>query len=368
MRHGKYGRMNYTELFTNTYKGKKILLTGHTGFKGAWLLTWLHHLGAFVKGYSLQPERENDLYNLLQADSWCDSEIGDIRDFNKLTSVAAAFQPDFIFHLAAQSLVRRSYHEPLYSFEVNTTGTANVLEAVRRLDKPCQVIIITTDKVYENAETDYAYKEDDKLGGYDPYSASKAAAEIVTSSYRNSFFNPAKYSEHQKGIASARAGNVIGGGDRAVDRIIPDIIRAMEKNETVVLRNPNAVRPWQHVLEPLSGYLLLGAKMCADPGSFSNSWNFGPDPADLLSVKQVTEAAIQEWGKGEYKIEQAIDQPHEAGLLKLDNSKAITLLGWKPLFNSSEAIRETIAWYKHAPANGVRDFTINQITKYQNLV
>jgi len=254
MRPGKPGKMQYKEIFENTYKGKKIFLSGHTGFKGSWMLTWLHQLGAEVRGYALTPENENDLYNLINGDKLCNSVIGDIRDKEKLVNTIIDFQPDFIFHLAAQPLVRRSYEMPLYTFEVNVNGTVHLLEAIRNLQKKCTVVIITTDKVYENQETDYAYREDDKLGGYDPYSASKAAAEIVVSSYRNSFFNPADYEKHKKAIATARAGNVIGGGDRAADRIVPDIIHALETGMPVIVRNPYAVRPWQHVLDPLSGY------------------------------------------------------------------------------------------------------------------
>lgn len=250
--------MNYKAIFESAYKGKKVLLTGHTGFKGSWMLAWLQQLGATVKGYALAPENETDLYYLLDADKLCDSVIADIRDQNKISEVVKEFQPDFVFHFAAQPLVRRSYKMPVYTFEVNVMGTANVLEAVRHLSKSCSVVIVTTDKVYENKEWGIPYRETDPLGGYDPYSASKAAAEMVVSSCRNSFFNPGDFEKHKKGVASARAGNVIGGGDRAKDRIIPDIIRGIEKNESIVVRNPEAVRPWQHVLEPLSGYLLLG--------------------------------------------------------------------------------------------------------------
>jgi CDP-glucose 4,6-dehydratase len=264
-------------------------------------------------------------------------------------------------------LVRQSYKEPLYTFEVNVTGTANLLDAVRELNKPCSVIIITTDKVYENIEQHYAYKEDDKLGGYDPYSASKAAAEIVVSSYRNSFFNPAKYNEHKKAIASARAGNVIGGGDRAKDRIIPDIIRGIEKNETIIVRNPQSVRPWQYVLEPLSGYLLLGKKMAEQPASFSSAWNLGPYTNDVLTVKEVVDKAITVFGKGSYSTPPQTNQPHEATLLQLDISKAQRELEWKPKLNSEEAIEWTMQWYKSTAKKNVIDFTNRQIRQYEEL-
>lgn len=357
--------MNYSELFSTTYKGKKVLLTGHTGFKGSWMLAWLHRLGAVIKGYSLAPEHDNDLYHLLDGDSLCDSVIADIRDQAKLASVISDFQPDFIFHLAAQPLVRRSYAMPLYTFEVNVNGTANVLEAVRKLDKKCSVVIITTDKVYENKETGQAYHEEDKLGGYDPYSASKAAAEIVVSSYRNSFFNPAHYADHQKAIASARAGNVIGGGDRSEDRIIPDIIRGIEKNETIVVRNPASVRPWQFVLEPLAGYLLLGAKLDAAPTQYADAWNFGPDTEDVLTVKEVVEKALEVFGKGEYTTPPQQTKLHEAGLLKLDIAKAIEQLDWRPRLNSSEAIHNTMVWYKQVTAANAQSYTHEQISRYE---
>jgi CDP-glucose 4,6-dehydratase len=367
MHPGKSGNMQYKELFENTYRGKKVLLTGHTGFKGSWMLAWLQQLGAEVKGYALAPENDNDHYNLINGDSLCQSVIADIRDKEKLKKELLSFHPDFIFHLAAQPLVRQSYKEPLYTFEVNVTGTANLLDAVKELNHPCSVVIITTDKVYENIEQHYAYKEEDKLGGYDPYSASKAAAEIVIGSYRNSFFNPVHYSEHRKGIASARAGNVIGGGDRAKDRIIPDIIRGIEKDEPVIVRNPQSVRPWQHVLEPVSGYLLLGKKLAEQPAAFSSAWNLGPLTHDVLTVKEVVEKAIAVFGKGSYTTPPQTNQPHEAMLLQLDIHKAQQELGWQPKLNSAEAIAWTMQWYKHSltePANG---FTLEQIGQYGQL-
>jgi CDP-glucose 4,6-dehydratase len=338
--------MNYKEIFENTYKGKKVLLTGHTGFKGSWMLAWLHQSGAEVKGYALPPENKNDLYNLIEGDKLCDSVIADIRDKEKIKQTIAGFQPDFIFHFAAQPLVRLSYKMPLYTFEVNVNGTANLLESVRSLEKPCCVVIITTDKVYENRETDHAYKETDKLGGYDPYSASKAAAEIVVSSYRNSFFNPHEFDKHQKAIATARAGNVIGGGDWAKDRILPDIIRALENGQPVIIRNPKAIRPWQHVLEPLSGYLLLGAKLNEDPMKYAESWNFGPQMDDELTVIQLVEQAIRIFGSGSYEVPGSTAQPHEAGLLKLDISKAKKQLGWQPKLSTIGSIEETVQGYK----------------------
>ncbi|QDK83095.1 CDP-glucose 4,6-dehydratase [Spirosoma sp. KCTC 42546] len=354
--------------YKDTYQYKKVFLTGHTGFKGSWLLYWLHLLGAEVKGYSLQAE-QHGLYNDIQGDQLCQSIIADIRDADRLQKEIIEFQPDFIFHLAAQPLVRRSYEIPAETFEVNTLGTVYLLDAVRQLRKPCTVILITTDKVYENKEWHYPYRESDRLGGYDPYSASKATAELVISSYRNSFFNPAIYSEHKKSIASARAGNVIGGGDWSKDRIIPDIVRALQNDVSIPVRNPNAVRPWQHVLEPISGYLLLGTKMAYNPALFDGAWNFGPSTADCLTVKELVKIAVEIWGKGNYEPIQNNAQPHEAGLLKLDINKTLNELGWKPKYNSTQAIQMSLDWFKCYFEGGkqIADFTKGQIQDYMEL-
>lgn len=357
--------VNHHQLETY-YSGKKIFVTGHTGFKGSWLTAWLHLLGASVKGYALAPEYENGLYNLLQPLNIEESIIADIRNKEKLASEIISFQPDYIFHLAAQPLVRRSYRIPAETFEVNVAGTANVLEAMNNLQKKCSAIIITTDKVYANKEQDILYKEDDALGGYDPYSASKACTELVVSSFRNSFFNPAKYNAHQKAIASVRAGNVIGGGDYSTDRIIPDIIRSLSKNEIIEVRNPNAVRPWQHVLEPLGGYLLLGGLLHEQPQKFNTAYNFGPYPEDHLTVKELVQSALKIWGIGEWNDISDASQPHEANLLKLDISKAINELNWKPKLNAPEAIEWTINWYKQSK-DVQTDFSFQQIKKYLEL-
>jgi CDP-glucose 4,6-dehydratase len=346
----------------NNYKGKKVFLTGHTGFKGAWLLCWLHQLGAVVKGYALAPENEQDIYNIIGGDTLCQSVIADIRDKERIKQEILDFQPDFIFHLAAQPLVRLSYDIPVETFEVNAIGTANVLDAIRFLEKPCSVVLITTDKVYENKEWLYPYRETDRLGGYDPYSASKAAAEIVIDSYTKSFFPIAKIDKHQKGIAIGRAGNVIGGGDWAKDRIIPDTVRALSKDEVVTVRNPKAVRPWQHVLEPVSGYLLLGAKLAENPQKYAGAYNFGPLLEDNLTVGELVPIAIKIWGKGAFHTPQLAEQPHEAGLLRLDISKAQAILGWHPRWEATEAIRQTIDWYKHYFDN---HSTLIEFTKQQ---
>lgn len=355
--------MNYQHL-PDYYKGKRVFLTGHTGFKGSWLLSWLYLLGAEVKGYALAPQTELDLYNTIQGDILCESVIADIQDKARLEKELLSFEPDFVFHLAAQPLVRLSYEIPSETFAVNVIGTAYLLDAIRLLKKPCTVVLITTDKVYENKEWHYPYRETDRLGGYDPYSASKACAELVINSYRNSFFNLNEYSQHHKAVASARAGNVIGGGDWAKDRIIPDIVRALNKGERITVRNPAAVRPWQHVLEPLGGYLHLGTKLIDDPVQFAEGWNFGPLPEDNLTVEALVKLGIDYWGKGEYMKPDQTGEPHEAGLLKLDISKAISELFWKPKYTAQLAIEKTLAWYKAKLTTGA-NLVSQQISEYQ---
>jgi CDP-glucose 4,6-dehydratase len=348
------------------YQGKKVFITGHTGFKGAWLCALLNKLGAIIKGYALETEYENCLFNSIQPLNILESVIADIRDKERLLYEIQSFQPDYIFHLAAQPLVRRSYNIPAETFEVNVIGTANLLEAVKGLNKKCTIVVVTTDKVYENKEQDILYSETDVLGGYDPYSASKACTEIVVSSFRNSFFNINKIDEHKKAIASVRAGNVIGGGDWSTDRIIPDIVKSLQENKIIDVRNPNAVRPWQHVLEPLTGYLLLGGLLNEYPLQFSKPYNFGPQPDDHLTVKELVELAIKIWGKGEWEDTSEDDQPHEAGLLKLDISRAIKETKWIPKLTATKAIEWTINWYKQSPGKEV-DFTFEQIKNYLEL-
>lgn len=345
------------------YAAKNVFVTGHTGFKGAWLLMILQELGAVVKGYALSPEYKNGLFDLIQPLSGLESVIADIRDKDRLKKELEAFQPDYIFHLAAQPLVRRSYRIPAETFDINVTGTANLLEAVSTLKKPCTVIIITTDKVYENKEQHTLYSEEDSLGGYDPYSASKACAELVVSSFRNSFFNLSDFNAHKKAIASARAGNVIGGGDWSVDRIIPDIIRSLQKNSVIEIRNPAAVRPWQHVLEPLTGYLLLGGLLSQDHKQYSKAYNFGPLPDDHLPVKTLVEKAIEAWGSGNWADISDKNQPHEAGLLKLNIALAIKELDWHPKLKAAAAIQWTIDWYKQ-PETAKATFSLQQIKTY----
>jgi CDP-glucose 4,6-dehydratase len=330
----------------NTYRGKRIFVTGHTGFKGSWLIKILHDFGATIKGYALTPENEINLYTEINGDLLCESVISDLRDKSALKKAVLDFQPDFIFHLAAQPLVRLSYQIPSETFEVNAIGTANLLDAIRLLDKKCTIILITTDKVYHNNELEHPYKESDRLGGYDPYSASKACCELVIDSYKNSFFNSAIYNQHLKAIAVCRAGNVIGGGDWSTDRLIPDIAKALNVNKEVVIRNPKAVRPWQHVIEPLFGYLELGVKLNSDPIKYAQAYNFGPNIDDALCVEEMVVKSVTSWGLGTYKAEINSNNPHEAGLLKLDISKAIKDLNWKPILNAQTAVELTINWYK----------------------
>ncbi len=345
------------------YKQKRVFITGHTGFKGAWLMCLLKELGAIVKGYALAPRYKDGLFDLIAPLGLGENVIADIRNKDQLFHELQAFQPDYVFHLAAQPLVRLSYSIPAETFEINVTGTANLLEAVSRLSHPCTIVVITTDKVYENKEQDILYKEDDRLGGYDPYSGSKACAEIVTSSFRHSFFNPGKFETHQKAIATARAGNVIGGGDWSADRIIPDIVRALKKQKPIELRNPNAIRPWQYVMEPLTGYLLLGGLLSKNYEAFSMPYNFGPLPNDHLPVKSLAEKAIKVWGSGEWKDISTPGQPHEAGLLMLDINRAINELQWLPKLDASAAIEWTINWYKQ-PLPERAAFTFQQIKAY----
>ena len=355
-----------TAYLRSVFNGKRVFLTGHTGFKGSWLLQILHSLGANVKGYSLAPEKSNDLYNQIEGDKLCySSVIADICDKQKLQTEIVRFEPDFIFHLAAQPLVRRGYDMPSYTFLVNAQGTAYVLEAMRSLLPAAVGVMITTDKVYDNPESGLPFKEDDKLGGYDPYSASKASAEIVIDSFRRSFFNPKDHQKHKKAIASARAGNVIGGGDYSDDRIIPDIVRAISFGESVGLRNPLSVRPWQHVLEPLCAYLLLAAKMSEDPIHYSTAYNFGPNPEDMLTVEDLTKIFIESYGAGSYKDMAESSAPHEAKLLLLDSSRAMEHMGWKSQMNAHTAIKWTAEWYADKQ-HSAHEKCMQQIAEYFN--
>jgi CDP-glucose 4,6-dehydratase len=329
------------------FAGKKVFVTGHTGFKGTWLLHLLHQLGAIIKGYALQPPNDTDAFYASHAGQHCENVLDDIRNQAALQAALLSFGPDFIFHMAAQPLVRRSYEDTLYTYEVNAMGTANLLEALKALPNACTCVVITTDKVYENKETGQLFDEDDRLGGYDPYSASKACAEIITASYRNAFFNPMALAQHQKHIGVARAGNVIGGGDWNTDRIIPDIVQALHHQQTISVRNPTAVRPWQHVLEPLVGYLMYALYLQQQRGPYAEAINFGPYPTDCLQVETLVQKAIQHWGHGNYQVTTNPHAPHEAQLLLLRIERAKAVLGWEPLLQADGAIQLTMHWFRH---------------------
>lgn len=354
------------DLLAQTFRNKRVFVTGHTGFKGPWLLAMLDLLGADVTGYALAPETDPSGFRLIGGDKLCRSIIGDLRDREGLSRAVRESQPDFVIHMGAQSLVRRSYREPIETFESNITGTINVLDALRHYDGACSAVIVTTDKVYAEAGTGEPYVETDRIGGHDPYSTSKAACELVTESYRASYFNPGQAEKHGKSIATARAGNVIGGGDWCEDRLIPDIVRAMAIAEPVRVRNPRAVRPWQHVVEPLTGYLLLAAHQARDPAAFAEGFNFGPPAEDTLDVEDVVKLAIEAWGSGSYYCDVDPHAPHEAALLRLCSRKAHTRLQWHPRWNAATAITKTIEWYRYAPthAHGPLDYTRQQIRSY----
>ena len=327
------------------WAGKRVYLTGHTGFKGGWLAVWLTSLGATVKGYSLDAPTNPSLFVCAEIGDLIESEIGDIRDVNTLTQSMKAFKPDIVFHLAAQPLVRLSYDEPVETFSTNVMGTVHLLESVRSLPSVRAVVVVTSDKCYENKEWHWGYREDEPMGGYDTYSASKGCAELVTNSYRQSFFNARAKDETACYIATARAGNVIGGGDWAADRLVPDILRSLQSNNPVVIRNPNAIRPWQHVLEPLAGYMKLAQLLCEQGEAFAQAWNFGPPELDAKTVEWIVEELVHQWGSGSWELEAGY-QPHEANYLKLDCSKAREKLRWQPVWNPAEALAVTVNWHK----------------------
>jgi len=332
-------------MFDDIYNNKKVLITGHTGFKGSWLALWLSQLGAIITGYSLQPPTTPNHCQLLDIN--INSVIGDIRDTDKLKQVFKEQQPEIVFHLAAQAIVGLSYKDPLETFSSNVIGTVNVLEASRASGAVRAMVNVTSDKCYENREWPWGYREIDAIGGYDPYSASKGCAEIVTGCWQNSFFNTTDYGKtHQTLLASARAGNVIGGGDWAPDRLIPDIMRAVNQREKVKIRNPRATRPWQHVLEPLSGYLLLGQKLLEGRKEFAQAWNFGSSEEENVTVGEIVKQVKMVWPKIDYEIDNTPDRPHEAGLLKLDCSKARTKLQWMPVWTGKDTLEKTVLWYK----------------------
>ncbi|WP_179036830.1 CDP-glucose 4,6-dehydratase [Paenibacillus sp. URB8-2] len=334
----------------NFWKGKKVFLTGHTGFKGSWLSIWLHQLGAEVTGYSDAPPTDPSLYECSKASQLLTSITGDVRDAARLQTAMRNADPDIVLHLAAQPLVRESYQRPVDTYAVNVLGTVHVLEAVRQNNSQGgrikAVVNVTTDKCYSNKEWYWGYRENEELGGFDPYSNSKACSELVTASYRDSFFNPGRYEEHGVAIASARAGNVIGGGDWAGERLIPDSFRAIRNQVPLVIRSPRSVRPWQHVLEPLGGYLLLAQRLYEDGVQYAEAWNFGPEEQDAQSVESVVSRFCRLWGEGAAYEVVPDGKLHEAAALKLDCSKAKARLGWRPRWNLDIALAQTASWYK----------------------
>ena len=364
----KKGKSSGAALFGGVYSRKNALVTGHTGFKGAWLCEWLLELGAEVTGFSLPPPTVPSLFEQIGLGSRLQHIEGDVRDAGALGKAVQATKPDFIFHLAAQPLVRESYHAPIETYGTNVMGTIHLLEAARALKQPCAVVCITTDKCYENREWVYGYREEDPLGGYDPYSSSKAAAEIAIAAWRRSFF-----AGHPVKVASARAGNVIGGGDWAVDRIMPDCIRALQKNQPIAVRNKHATRPWQHVLEPLSGYLWLAASMtkpsrgCVGPDRLCSAFNFGPGHDANRSVGELVEEVLKHW-PGCWRDRSNPKAVHEAGLLQLSTDKASALLGWSPVWSFAESVRETVNWYRTAKSTAspgaLHRLTLSQIQDY----
>ena len=344
----------------NTYKGKRVLITGHTGFKGGWLVLWLKHLGAEVCGYALEPNTNPNLFTSAHVSKDIKSTIGNILDKTTLNKTFKDFKPEIVFHLAAQPLVRLSYSEPVKTYETNVIGTLKVLEAARKTESVKAFVNITTDKCYENKEVARPYKEEDPFGGYDMYSSSKGCVEILSSSYRRSFLQNEGYA-----LATARAGNVIGGGDWALDRLVPDCIRAIEANKIIEIRNPHATRPWQHVLEPLSGYLLLGHLLLTEGKRYAEGFNFGPDSNSILTVEQVTKQFINAYGEGEVKVHKK-DNLHEANLLTLDITKAREVLNWIPSLTAEKAIKLTVDWYKNFyEGKNMEDFSIAQIKEYE---
>ena len=357
--------MEGLEVNREFWRGKRVFLTGHTGFKGSWLSLWLQGLGADITGYALEPPTSPSLFDVADVRDGMRSIVADVRDLEALAKALRQSKPDIVVHMAAQSLVRASYEQPVNTYATNVMGTIHVLEAVRQTDSVRAVVNVTSDKCYENREWLWGYRENDSMGGYDPYSNSKGCAELVTAAYRSSYFNPNKFREHGVAIATGRAGNVIGGGDWASDRLIPDILRAVEAGKSVTIRNPDAIRPWQHVLEPLSGYLVLAERLYSNGAEYAEAWNFGPDDADAKPVRWVLDRLLRSLGAGVSWNPTGDPQPHEASYLKLDCAKAKARLAWRPRWTLEQALETIAAWHKafSAKAN-MKDFTLKQIAQY----
>jgi len=351
------------DIFNNFYKGKRVLVTGHTGFKGSWLSIWLNELGAEVIGIAQDPFSDRDNFVLSGIGSRINADIrADIRDGALMKQIFVEYQPEIVFHLAAQPLVRLSYEIPVETYETNVMGTINILEAIRITKSVRVAVMITTDKCYDNKEKLSGYKEEDPLGGYDPYSSSKGACELAIQSWRNSFFNPADCGKkHTVSLSSARAGNVIGGGDWALDRIIPDCIRALESDKLINIRSPKSVRPWEHVLEPLSGYLLLAQKMWESPTEYCEGWNFGPEMDSVLTVWEIATAMVDNFGYGKLRDVSDLTSPHEASYLMLDITKAKSRLGWHPCLDATQTVNLTADWYKRYKNKDVYNLCVEEI-------
>jgi len=348
------------------WSGKNVFLTGHTGFKGGWLAVWLSSMGAKITGYSLPPNTEPNLYSAARIESLCErSNFGDIRNLEQLKSALAQSKPEVVIHMAAQPLVRYSYDNPVETYSTNVMGTVHVLEAVRACESVKVVVVVTSDKCYENKEWLWGYRENDSMGGYDPYSNSKGCTELVVAAYRQSFFPEHAFSSHGVAIATGRAGNVIGGGDWSTDRLIPDAIRAFKVNEPLKIRNPGAVRPWQHVLEPLSGYLVLAQSLYEQGATFNGGWNFGPQDIDMRSVQEVIDLLIKRWGHAASWQQDGPNQPHEAHLLKLDCTKARQLLRWKSVWSLEESVESIVNWHQAFwREEDMLETTLGQIQSY----
>jgi CDP-glucose 4,6-dehydratase len=357
------------EDMVKTWQGRRVFLTGHTGFKGSWLALWLSRLGAQVRGYALDPCTEPNMFNLASVSTVIEDVRGDVRDYARLEASITEFRPEVVFHLAAQPIVRRSYADPVGTYATNVMGTVHLMEAIRKTPSVRAVVCVTTDKCYQNQEWIWPYRETDPLGGYDPYASSKACAEIVSAAYRSSFFPIERLHEHHVGLATARAGNVIGGGDWSEDRLIPDLVRGFLSRQPVLIRRPNAIRPWQHVLEPLHGYMMLAQKLLAEPARFATAYNFGPGDEDIWPVERIANKVVSLWGGGASWIQDSVPSVHEDHVLRLDASKARDELGWRPRLKIEAALEWTTAWYRAwNRGDSMSEFTQKQIAEYENLV